>query len=309
MAALRSREPEIELAAPFDVTLTDGDGQGSCAAFSRGLMRAASARYGAIVTTETAAAKLLIRNGSSPGRLGGSSQRVCGVVTESGEEIEADAVVLCAGACVAPLAASAGVYIPVQPLRGYSLTARVVEGAEAHASKAQTEEQTRALEEARSLFGLVALLPPPKRSVLTHLTLAPSSLYVTRLGDELRFTCYGEFCPVRADGTGPPNEELQAALRELVEAEVPNVRELCIWDHAVPWCGARPLTPDCYPISGKTPVPGLFVNAGHSFNGWREATLSARVLADAVGGRTGGETDAPEVATRACDPARFALWR
>ena len=170
-------------------------------------------------------------------------------MTESGEEIEADAVVR-AGACVAPLAASAGVYIPVQPLRGYSLTARVVEGAEAHASKAQTEEQTRALEEARSLFGLVALLPPPKRSVLTHLTLAPSSLYVTRLGDELRFTCYGEFCPVRADGTGPPNEELQAALRELVEAEVPNVRELCIWDHAVPWCGARPLTPDCYPISG-----------------------------------------------------------
>ena len=44
----------------------------------------------------------------------------------------------------------------------------------------------------------------------------------------------------------------------------------------------RPLTPDCQPIIGATNCLGLFVNTGHSFNGWRQASLSAELLAKVV---------------------------
>ena len=52
---------------------------------------------------------------------------------------------------------------------------------------------------------------------------------------------------------------------------------------------------------GPTRVPGLFLCAGHSFNGWREATHTAQRVADQIA------TAAPaEGYARAWDPARFS---
>ena len=327
MALLRTREPKIEIGRRIvSLELSEQDAQGSCSAYSQGLARVSAAKYGATFEVGVAARSLLKT----------ASGRVCGVRTEGGKEVRADAVVLCAGACAAPLAATAGLYVPVQPLRGYSFTARVGDGSHTgsedgraptagSAPSAQDsslkKKQDGKLQQAAALFGLVALLPPePPPSVRTHLTFAPSSLYVTRLGDTLRFTCFGEMSPVCADGPGPPTRALFGTLRRLVESEVPNVRELCDWEHAVEWHGCRPLTPDSHPLSGRTRVPGLYLNVGHSFNGWREATVSARVVADAVSGSLNagaavdgtssfaGGCSAPEYTVRAFDPARFRLW-
>ena len=324
-------------------TFTAEDGQGSCSAFTRGLARATERQHGALIETSTAARALRLTHGPA-------GSRVTGVILASGAEISADAVVLCAGASVAPLAWTAGVYVPVQPLRGYSLTADVQAAPSPSPSLQPTcglGKGARSLEEeARGLPSSVALRPTSEplttmnarpateptavTSVRSHVVFQPSSLYVTRLGAQLRFTCFGEMTPVRSDGPGEPDPVLQAALHELVEAEVPNVAELCDWPNAVAWVGARPLTPDCYPLSGPTRVAGLYVNAGHSFNGWREATLSACVLADrlvlgssgegtASGAHVGSallepsvdggahQRGASEAAMRAYDPARFAL--
>ena len=212
---------------------------------------------------------------SSAGTVADCIDSRVGVRTATGEEISADAIVLCGGANVAPLAWTAGVYMPVQPLCGYSLTAKARRGASVHA----------------------------------HLVFSPSSLYVTRLGDDIRFTCFGEMRPVEAGGRGPgpANPKLSAALRRLVEAEVPNVRELVDdWDGATEWHGARPMTPDCCALSGATRVPRLYVNCGHSFNGWREATLSARVVGDILEG--GGRRAAPKEAHGAYRVNRFQVW-
>ena len=166
------------------------------------------------------------------------------------------------GRCTAPLALSAGVYAPLQPLRGYSLTAPV-RSAGAGADPASASAPA---------------------SVNQHVVVRPFQLYVTRLADSLRFTCYGELAPVRRDGAGPPTEGLVRQLVEVCEFVFPNVRELCDWDAAVPWVGARPLTPDCMPIVGATRRRGLYLNAGHSFNGWREAAHSAQLVAARISG-------------------------
>lgn len=296
--ALVAREPILDKIPAQQVVSfeeTAEDGQGSCAAFTQGLASRCARAYGVRFDVGVKAASLLAKGQTADG-----SPRVSGVVTAQGDEIRADAVVLCTGACVAPLAATAGLYVPVQPLRGYSLTCAVDRGgtgsssssealsaassasssASAAAQAEQLEKEREAVDKAAKLFGIVAVIPPPPPSIRHHLTFAPSSLYVTRLGDTLRFTCFGEMFPCGADGAGPPTPALQAALRALVEAEVPNVGDLCDWGgpSEVAWHGSRPLTPDCYPLTGRTRVPGLFLNVGHSFNGWREATLSARLL-------------------------------
>jgi glycine oxidase len=65
------------------------------------------------------------------------------------------------------------------------------------------------------------------------------------------------------------------------------------------WAGLRPDTPDHLPLVGAWPgTPGLFVAAGHYRNGVLLAPLTARLVADAVLGKGGGEP--------AFDPGRFA---
>ena len=120
----------------------------------------------------------------------------------------------------------------------------------------------------------------------------------------MRFTCYGEFAPTlpppdaaaaasaakgdvaaaAAAAAGAPTAALQRRLVDLVEHALPDVAAMCDLRDAVAWHGARPLTPDSHPLVGPTRVPGLFVNTGHSFNGWREACHSARLLAARVQG-------------------------
>lgn len=276
---MRAREPHVQLVAPPDArvavaTVTAEDGQGSCELFTRGLAARAVARFGVVLEPSTRATRLL----TDPATGG-----VCGVVTEGGAVYAAEAVVLANGARVAPLAATAGVYVPVQPLRGYSVSATAT-----------------------------------ATSVQQHIIYSDVHLYVTRLptsaGDTLRFTCYGEMVP--ASAPTPPSALLQARLRALVEAQIPNVCSLCDWAHAVEWHGDRPLTPDAYPLAGATRVPGLYLHCGHSFNGWRDACLSARVLGEVLAGpETGAEAaplpDSPSalrLASRVYSPRRFQPW-
>jgi D-amino-acid dehydrogenase len=49
-----------------------------------------------------------------------------------------------------------------------------------------------------------------------------------------------------------------------------------------PWCGLRPMTPDSRPIIGWSPLDGLFINSGHGMLGWTLACGSARLAADMI---------------------------
>ena len=76
-------------------------------AFMRGLARACVKR-GAVLRAATGARGFLVE---------GNRQR--GAVTEDGHQLEADAVVLAAGAWSTPIAAQLGVAIPMEPAKGY----------------------------------------------------------------------------------------------------------------------------------------------------------------------------------------------
>ena len=217
-------------------TLSAEDGQGFCAAFGKSLARRAE-MHGARFVLSSAASALVTENG-----------RAVGVSTVDGTIVRADAVVVCTGAGSAPLMLTAGVYVPVQPLRGYSATCAIRKDATAE---------------------------PPRTSVCCK----PYQLYITRIGEQVRFTCYGEFAPALDDSSRPPTAALRARLVALVEHAVPDVAAFCDWHGATHWHGSRALTPDCQPVVGATRVPGLFVNTGHSFNGWRDAQLTAQHLA------------------------------
>lgn len=55
--------------------------------------------------------------------------------------------------------------------------------------------------------------------------------------------------------------------------------------HAQRWKGARPMLPDGPPVLGVSGIDGIWLNLGHGSSGWALACGSARLLADAVGGR------------------------
>ena len=158
--------------------------------------------------------------------------------------------------------------MPIHPLRGYSITARVTDVARAPAASFFVE---------------------------------PEHLYCTRLdGERVRFTCYGEFVPL--SGRTPPTRALEERLKSLIDYAVPDASEWSDYVDCEVWHGDRPLTPDGLPLVGKL-APGLFINAGHGFNGWRDAGITAKRVAGLV---AGGEDDSPAY-VGAWAPARFNL--
>ena len=52
------------------------------------------------------------------------------------------------------------------------------------------------------------------------------------------------------------------------------------------WKGARPMLPDGPPVLGRSGINGIWLNLGHGSSGWALACGSARLLADAIAGRT-----------------------
>ncbi|MBF1238421.1 MAG: FAD-dependent oxidoreductase, partial [Lautropia mirabilis] len=51
------------------------------------------------------------------------------------------------------------------------------------------------------------------------------------------------------------------------------------------WTGLRPATPTNIPFIGRTPLHGLWVNAGHGTLGWTHGCGSGRALAELMSGR------------------------
>ena len=87
------------------------DAAGDCAMFTRGLYAHVGAAMGVETLDSTRALRLIARGG-----------RVAGVELGSGEQL-ADAVVLANGIEASRLAATIGLKLPIEPVKGYSVTA------------------------------------------------------------------------------------------------------------------------------------------------------------------------------------------
>jgi len=165
----------------------------------------------------------------------------------SGEPIRADAFVLAAGPAAAALARSLGLYLPVYPIKGYSLTLPGLPGAR---------------------------LPAASVTDLSRKTVfAP-------LAGRLRVAAMAE---IGDAGLSIPADRVQRML-DSVQAVFPDIVDLK--SDPSPWAGLRPATPTSVPIVGPAPGwSNLLLDAGHGALGLTLAAGSAQALAEQIGRR------------------------
>lgn len=211
---------------------TPSDAAADCAAFCEQLAERLRSR-GVRIELDCEAKSLRVRNGRFAG------------ADVGGETLAADACVLAAGSHAPRLARSAGLSLPIYPLKGYAITLPAAHG---------------------------ATLP---RCSITDIH---RKVVFAPLGRRVRVAGFVEMAG--HDGRIPQArvDALVAAAREVIGFKADLRTEL------QPWCGFRPATPSGLPIIGATPVEGLYLNVGHGTLGWTLAAGSAKLVADAIAG-------------------------
>ena len=168
--------------------------------------------------------------------------RISAVMTHQGE-IEADAFVLAAGPRAVTLAAALGIYLPVYPIKGYSIT--------------------------------VPFLPGVQRPCASVTDLARKTVFAP-LHNNLRVAAMAE---VGAQGLDIAPARVQA----MVEAVDQTYPGLCDVGAPESWAGLRPATPTSVPIVGRWRSSNVYLNVGHGALGLTLASGSAVALSRHMG--------------------------
>lgn len=182
--------------------------------------------------------------GRTASRLIGDGSRILAVETDRGV-MEADAYVLALGSGSRALARSAGIDLPIYPLKGYSITVPVRDPAAA-----------------------------PAVSITDH----ARKIVYARLGDRLRIAGMADIVGYAPEIDG---RRLALLVRD-ARAAFPDAAD---YRHLDPWSGLRPATPTGIPILGPTRYANLLLNVGHGALGFTLAMGTARVVADLLAGR------------------------
>lgn len=231
-----------------------GAARGDSQAFSRAL--AGGLRTTAVQILENRpAVRVLLHDG-----------RAIGASTTRGD-LEADAVVLAAGVATRDLARSAGVRVPILPVKGYAATVPILD-----ASKA-----------------------PDVGGVLESHHVAFS-----RMGGKLRLSTGAEIGSTDHEVTA----DARAVLRRAGDLLFPGALD---WSRASYRAEHRPMTPTGLPLIGATRVKGLYLDAGHGSLGWTQAAGSADLLSHLVAGTRPPIGPSPFLPTRASRPRGATL--
>ncbi|MGF6412045.1 D-amino-acid dehydrogenase [Paraburkholderia sp. MM5477-R1] len=137
------------------------------------------------------------------------------------------------------------VKIPVYPLKGYSITAPIVDAAAAPVSTVLDETY---------------------------------KIAITRFDDRIRVGGMAEIVGFDKSLRQARRETLELSVNDLFPGGGDTSK-------ATFWSGLRPMTPDGTPIVGRTPVPNLFLNTGHGTLGWTMSCGSGQLLADLMSGK------------------------
>ncbi|MGF6239100.1 D-amino-acid dehydrogenase [Paraburkholderia sp. GAS38] len=169
--------------------------------------------------------------------------RIAGV--QCGNElVRADAFVVALGSYSTKFLADI-VKIPVYPLKGYSITAPIVNAAAAPVSTVLDETY---------------------------------KIAITRFDDRIRVGGMAEIVGFDKSLRQARRETLEMCVNDLFPGGGDTAK-------ASFWTGLRPMTPDGTPIVGRTPVSNLFLNTGHGTLGWTMSCGSGQLLADLMSGK------------------------
>ena len=162
-----------------------------------------------------------------------------------GRRLRADKFVIAAGSYTPLLARTARLRVPVQPVKGYSLTAPV-----------------------GAWDGGPAM---PVIDEHLHTAVCP-------LGDRLRVAGTAEFAGYNTALTKSRVENLFRLLTSLYPDYEPHSQP----SETDRWAGLRPMAPDGVGIMGRTPISNLFLNTGHGHLGWTMAAGAGKAVASEV---------------------------
>ncbi|QBE63900.1 D-amino acid dehydrogenase [Pseudoduganella lutea] len=234
-AEAASLEPALASLAPrlAGGIFNSGEAVADCHAFCMALERRLQAhpRFDGIL--HATATCLFAENG-----------RISAVETDRGW-VTGEHFVLAAGIASRNLAATAGVRLPLYPLKGYSLTAPI---GPQHAAPA-----------------------------ISVTDFERKTLYA-RIGDQLRVAAMVDM--VGEDTSLDPRR--MAGLARLARDTMPTAAD---YSRIEPWAGLRPATPNSAPLLGPTRHGNLWLNVGHGPLGFTFACGTAALLADLMTGR------------------------
>lgn len=208
-----------------------GDAHLFCQELAREIVSA-----GAIVETGTRVIRVALEKG-----------KVCGAETARGP-VNAEAVVIAAGNGSPALVRPLGLSLPIEPVKGYSLT-----------------------------LDLDGIAERPRTPIIDETLHAA----ITPIDRRLRLTSTVEFSGFDKRIDSERVNSLFSLLGELY----PRIASEIDRGHARPWAGLRPVSSDGRPFIGPSKLPGLYINSGHGPLGWTLAMGSAQLLADLIEGR------------------------
>lgn len=175
-------------------------------------------------------------------------------IVAGAERLEADRYLIAAASDSTLLLGAAGLRLPVQPVKGYSITLD---------------------------------RPPGSESLRVPIVDDDLHAVVVPLEGALRVAGTAEFTGFDRTLNARRIEMLLRLLRQLLP-------QLRFEPAAVKsWCGLRPMCADGIPIIGPTALANLYVNTGHGHLGWTMAAGSAQLLADLMEGRAPAIDAAP----------------
>ena len=169
--------------------------------------------------------------------------KIAGVQCGS-ETVRADAYVVALGSYSTNFISNL-MKIPVYPLKGYSITAPIVNEAAAPVSTVLDETY---------------------------------KIAITRFDQRIRVGGMAEIVGFDKKRRAARRETLEMCVNDLFPGGGDTSK-------ATFWTGLRPMTPDGTPIVGRTPVSNLFLNTGHGTLGWTMSCGSGQLLADLISGK------------------------
>ncbi|WP_175769195.1 D-amino acid dehydrogenase [Burkholderia cenocepacia] len=169
--------------------------------------------------------------------------KIAGVQCGS-ETVRADAYVVALGSYSTNFVSNL-MKIPVYPLKGYSITAPIVDEAAAPVSTVLDETY---------------------------------KIAITRFDQRIRVGGMAEIVGFDKTLRAARRETLEMCVNDLFPGGGDTSK-------ATFWTGLRPMTPDGTPIVGRTPVSNLFLNTGHGTLGWTMSCGSGQLLADLISGK------------------------